>query len=93
MGARLCVLKYMLQHRLHMWEGSQSPHHGNWKVPAPQSIWNVMIFGSLALGALPKGLSCQACKVHPCLSWPQEPTGQRNLSMVVMAAAVTAAQI
>lgn len=53
-----------------------------------------MIFGSLALGALPKGLFCQACKVHPCLSWPQGPLARGIcLSMVVMAAAVTAAQI
>lgn len=53
-----------------------------------------MIFGSLALGALPKGLFCQACKVHPLPQMASGgPTGQRNLSMVVMTAAVTTAQI
>lgn len=37
-----------------------------------------MIFGSLALEALPKGLFCQACKVHPLpqlvsgAHWPEE---------------------
>ena len=70
------------------------PHHGKWKVPPPQSIWNVLIFGSLILGALPRGLSCQACRVCslPRLA-SKGPTGQRNLSTVAMAAAVTAAQI
>lgn len=50
-----------------------------------------MIFGSLAFEALPRGLFCQDCNAS--LPQPQRgPTGQRNLSMVVMAAVVTAAQ-
>ena len=41
-------------------------------------IWNVLIFGSLAVGALPRGLSCQACSAFRALAglrgahWPEE---------------------
>lgn len=56
-------------------------HPGNEKVPPPQSIWNVAIFGSLALGTLPRGLPFQAYRVRSS-SWltSEGPTGQNNLS-------------
>lgn len=63
------------------------------QLPPLQSVWNVRIFGSLALGALSRGL-CQHRRAH-CLPQvaSEGPTGQRTLSTMRTAAAVTPAQI
>lgn len=67
-------------------------HPGNEKVPPPQSIWNVAIFGSLALGTLPRGLPFQAYRVRSSSWLTSEGPLARIICQVVMAAEVTAAQ-